>query len=463
MTEALRHLPSVDRLLGSDAGAALTAAHGRLRATEAIREAVASLRKTVLGGEAMPSDPGASVLAAAEASLSRPDPLRPCLNLTGTVLHTNLGRALLPEDAITAATEAMRTAVALEFSLETGGRGERDDHLRGLLCELTGAEDATVVNNNAAAVLLALNTLAAGREAVVSRGELIEIGGAFRIPDIMARAGARLVEVGTTNRTHPKDYRAALGPETGLVMKVHCSNYRIEGFTREVEAPDLKPIAAEAGVPLMNDLGSGSLIDMSRYGLRREPTVAEAVEAGADLVTFSGDKLLGGPQAGFIVGRADLIARINANPMKRAMRLDKIRIAALAAVLRLYRDPDTVMARVPTLRMLSRPKTDIAAQAERLRAPVGVLLAPLGVEVSLCDCDSQVGSGALPTDTLPSSGLRLVAAGGPGGRDPERLAERLRGLPMPVIARISEGAVILDLRTLRDDAQLLAALEDAAP
>ncbi|TKW66227.1 MAG: L-seryl-tRNA(Sec) selenium transferase [Paracoccus denitrificans] len=455
MSVDLRKLPAVDRLLAGASGQSLARQYGRAPATAAIRDALDALRTAARSGEALPGDPAQAVLDAAGAALDKPDPLRPCLNLTGTILHTNLGRALLPEEAINAATAAMRDPVALEYDLASGARGDRDDHMRGLLRELTGAEDATLVNNNAAAVLLCLNTLAAGREAIVSRGELIEIGGAFRIPDIMARAGARLVEIGTTNRTHPKDYRAAIGPDTGVILKVHTSNYRIEGFTREVEIAELSAIGAEADLPVMNDLGSGSLIDLAPFGLRREPTVAEAVAAGADLVTFSGDKLLGGPQAGFIVGRADLIASINKNPMKRAMRLDKIRIAALSAVLNLYLDPDRLVERLPTLRMLARARTEIAAEAEALRGPVADLLAPHGYHARVCDCDSQVGSGALPTDTLPSAGLALT---GPGGRAPEELSARLRRLPVPVIGRISDGALILDLRGLRERAQLVAAL-----
>ena len=451
----LRRLPSVDRLLGTDIGETMVGMHGRIKTTEAIRSAVETMRGEILNGSPMPVDPSAIALASAFAMLDKLDPLRPCLNLTGTVLHTNLGRALLPDEAIEAAVAAMRAPVALEFDLESGGRGERDDHLRALLCELTGAEDATVVNNNAAAVLLSLNTLALGREAVVSRGELIEIGGAFRIPDIMARAGAELVEIGTTNRTHAKDYRAAISDATGVVMKVHTSNYRIEGFTHEVPATELAEIARIAEVPLLNDLGSGSLIDLSRYGLRKEPTVAEAVAEGADLVTFSGDKLLGGPQAGFIVGRADLIARINANPMKRAMRLDKIRIAALSAVLKLYQDPDRLAQRLPTLRMLSRPQSEIAEQAARLLPVVADAMGRIGYKVAVCDCESQVGSGALPTDTLPSAGLALS---GPSGRSPQTLAAMFRGLAVPIIGRIEGGALILDLRTLRDDGVLASAL-----
>ncbi len=277
------------------------------------------------------------------------------------------------------------------------------------------------------------------------------------MPDIMVRAGTRLVEVGTTNRSHEHDYRQALSPETGLILKVHTSNYRIEGFTAQVPAPVLAGIAADAGVPLLNDLGSGSLVDLSALGLRSEPTVADAIAEGAGLVTFSGDKLLGGPQAGFIVGRRDLIAAINRNPLKRALRLDKIRIAALAATLQLYRNPDTVAEHLPTLRHLSRQREDIARQAECLRDAVQERIGP-GVQVDTCDCASQVGSGALPVDTLASAGLRLVALGDPGGGAPERLAARLRALPVPVLGRIHDGALILDLRCLDRDDDLLEAL-----
>jgi L-seryl-tRNA(Ser) seleniumtransferase len=325
---------------------------------------------------------------------------------------------------------------------------------------LTGAEDATLVNNNAAAVLLCLNTLADGRDAIVSRGELIEIGGAFRMPDIMARAGARLIEVGTTNRTHPRDYRAALSEQTGVILKVHTSNYRIEGFTAEVSAPELAAIAGEAHVPLMNDLGSGTLVDLSRYGLQKEPTVREAVAQGAGVVTFSGDKLLGGPQAGFIVGKRDLIAAVNRNPMKRALRLDKIRLAAIEATLKLYRDPDRLAERLPTLRLLARSRAEIAGQARRLLPAVA---AAFGADftVSPCDCCSQIGSGALPLDTIASAGLAIRSHTGGGALN--RLAGSLRGLARPVIGRLEGGALTLDLRCLTDEAEFLSVLTTLDP
>ncbi|MGA2043440.1 MAG: L-seryl-tRNA(Sec) selenium transferase [Roseiarcus sp.] len=460
----LRELPSVDGVLAGSAACALIERFGRVASTGAVRAAVAEARTALRAGAS--SVPGADEIARrALVSLEQQDRsgLRPLFNLTGTVLHTNLGRAVLAEAAIEAAVAAMREPTALEFDLSAGGRGERDDHARALLCDLTGAEDATLVNNNAGAVLLALNTLANGRDAIVSRGELIEIGGAFRMPDIMARAGARLVEVGTTNRTHPQDYRAALGPQTGAILKVHPSNYRVQGFTAEVGAAELAAIADEANVPLINDLGSGTLVDLSRHGLKKEPTVREAVADGAGLVTFSGDKLLGGPQAGFIVGKRALIAAINRNPLKRALRVDKIRLAAIVATLKLYRDPDRLAERLPTMRLLTRPRHEIEAQARRLLAPVAGAVGA-AFTVTLCECRSQIGSGALPLDTIASAGLVIRPRA--GGRALDRLAAALRGLARPVIGRIEDGGLTLDLRCLTDEAAFLSGLsglDDHAP
>ena len=379
-------------------------------------------------------------------------------NLTGIVLHTNLGRARLPEAAIAAAVVAMRNAVALEYDVATGQRGERDDHVRGLIRELTGAEDAVIVNNNAAAVLLVLNTLAAGKEAIVSRGELIEIGGAFRLPDIMQRAGCQLVEVGTTNRTHPGDYDGAITADTGLVMKAHTSNYVIQGFTSAVAATELAKIARAKGVPFVNDLGSGALIDLSRYGLAPEPTVRDALSEGADIVTFSGDKLLGGPQIGIVAGRTELVRRIAKNPMKRALRADKVRLAILEATLKLYRNPDRLAETLPTIRNFARPKADIADAANRLLAPIA---AAVGGEfvVAVIDCSSQVGSGAAPIDALPSAGLSITPTARKGaGSMLAALSSAFRALPVPVIGRINDDRYLLDLRCLDDEAGFLSQL-----
>ncbi len=456
---ALRKLPSVDEVLRTATAAAAIERFGRSAIVGAIRRAIADARaRGVVAGGAEELIGEALVLLEIQ---DRPS-LRPVFNLTGTVLHTNLGRALLAEPAIEAAAAAMRFAVALEFDLGDGRRGERDDHLRGLLCELTGAEDATVVNNNAAAVLLVLNTLAYRREAIVSRGELIEIGGSFRMPEIMSRAGAKLVEVGTTNRTHRKDYVGAIGSKTGIVFKVHTSNYRIEGFTKEVSARDLAALAVERKIPFVHDLGSGTLVDLAKLGLAHEPTVAEAIADGAGLVTFSGDKLLGGPQAGFIVGRRDLIAAVNRNPMKRALRLDKMRIAALEATLKLYRNPDRLAQQLPTFRLLALPKSEIEARARRmLRSVRGSVGSSFSVEVAACT--SQIGSGALPLVTLPSAGLAIRPSAPRGaGRRLKQLADALRRLAIPVIGRIEDQALVLDLRCLEDEsafAKNLASLD----
>ncbi|MGQ3073474.1 MAG: L-seryl-tRNA(Sec) selenium transferase, partial [Ferrovibrionaceae bacterium] len=391
-------LPSVDQILGRPEAAALIERHGRAAVLGVIRGITAAFRAARAAADAE------QVLAAAGDRLAREalGSLRRVFNLTGTVLHTNLGRALMAEAAARAAYEASIAFANLEFDLDTGRRGERDAHVRARLCRLTGAEAATVVNNNAAAVLLLLNALAARREVVVSRGELIEIGGAFRMPDIMARAQCRLVEVGTTNRTHAADYAGAIGPRTALVMKVHPSNYAVTGFTKAVPEREMARIAHDAGLPFTIDLGAGTLVGLERWGLPHEPTPAEAIAAGADLVTFSGDKLLGGPQCGIVVGRAALIARLDKNPLKRALRLDKARLAALAATLALYDDPDRLAQRLPTLRMLTRGEDEIAAQAARL-APLLARWAGADWQVAVVPARSQIGSGALPVDLLPSA------------------------------------------------------------
>ena len=451
----LRALPSITDVLNTPAAVELVQRFGRQISTEAVRASVDDARTAIKVGAPAPDADYVARQTLARLDAQDRSSLRPLFNLTGTILHTNLGRAVLAESAVEAAIAAMRNAVALEFDLSTGKRGERDDHVRALLCDLTGAEDATVVNNNAAAVLLCLNTLAQGREAIVSRGELIEIGGAFRMPDIMARAGTRMVEVGTTNRTHARDYRAAFSEHTGVILKVHTSNYRIQGFTAEVGAAELAAIAREKDVPLLNDLGSGTLIDLSRFGVQKEPTVREAVAQGAGLVTFSGDKLLGGPQAGFIVGHRRLIAEINRNPMKRALRVDKIRLAAIEATLKLYQDPDRLAERLPTLRALARSKADVKAQAQRLQPMLAKSLAAF-YTVDCCDCESQIGSGALPLDTIASAGLVIRAKD--GGRALERLATALRALRRPVIGRIADGGLTLDLRCLNDEDEFVSAI-----
>ncbi len=431
-------LPSVDAVLRAPEGAALIARFGRTATLNAVRIVLAKLRAEQQGAAVV-----AVVDAAAYALAMRFAPSqRPVFNLTGTVLHTNLGRAPLPPEAAEAAAAVMRVATTLEFDLARGQRGERDDHVRGLLCELTTAEDATVVNNNAAAVLLVLNTLALGREVIVSRGELIEIGGSFRIPEIMVRAGAVLREVGTTNRTHARDFTAALGPETAAILRVHPSNYAIVGFTAGVTRAELAGIARQAEVTFVEDLGSGSLADLFRWGLPHEPTPQEALAEGADVVTFSGDKLLGGPQAGLIVGKRAVIARVNANPLKRALRLDKGRLAALEHVLRMYLDPDRLAERLPALRLLTRPAEAIRKAAEQVAGAVAVMLPGAAVKVE--PCRSQIGSGALPIDLLLSWAVTIRCCG------LDALAARLRTLSIPVIGRVAEGRLWLDCRCLED-------------
>lgn len=452
-------LPAVDKVLLTDALQALRQTYGLAACTQAVREVLGDLRGTLLSGEsaaiaADQADSAAIAHSAGQRLHQRFAPrLRPVFNLTGTVLHTNLGRALLPQAAVDAVVQAMTAPANLEYDLEDGGRGDRDDLVESLVCELTGAEAATIVNNNAAAVLLALSTLAHGKEVVVSRGELVEIGGAFRIPDVMTRAGARLVEVGTTNRTHERDYAEAVSPDTAALMKVHCSNYAISGFTKAVSDAQVARIAHELGLPMIVDLGSGTLVDLRAWGLPYEVTVRETIEAGADLVTFSGDKLLGGPQAGIIVGRKDLIARIKKNPLKRALRVGKITLAALEPTLRLYLNPEQLAEQLTTLRLFTRAAADMQAQAEVLRPPLQQALGAAFV-VESAAMSSQIGSGALPVESLPSHGLKIhPASGKQAGRQLTELEARLRALPRPVIGRLQGDALWLDLRCLEASMQ----------
>jgi len=458
----LSQLPSVDRLLSAAPLVALVDLHGRSVVTAMVRDVLAATRAAMKDGAPLPDEAGLLEKVGACVTAKMRPGLRPVFNLTGTVLHTNLGRAPLPEEAVQALVAAARSPCALEYDIDSGGRGDRDDIVNELLCELTGAEAATVVNNNAAAVFLLLNTMAQKKQVIVSRGELIEIGGAFRVPDIMSRAGAKLVEVGTTNRTHLKDFAENITPRTAMLMKVHASNYAISGFTHAVPEAELAVLAHQHALPFVVDLGSGTLADLAAWGLPHEPTPAEAIAAGADLVTFSGDKLLGGPQAGLLVGRKDLIARIKKNPLKRCLRVGKLTLAALEAVLALYRDPDRLHLRVTAVRQLTRPEAAIRAAAERLLPALQNALAGLPVTAEIVALKSQIGSGSLPVDRLPSAGFAIRPQARRGGVL-NRIEAALRGIahPLrPVIGRIEDGALRLDLRCLDegDEAAFAATL-----
>ncbi len=466
MSSSASRPPALHRLLESSGLLALIDAHGRTSVTAAAREALQAWRDTEKRADTA-STFDASWFESRCADRLKADAsqrLRPVFNMTGTVLHTNLGRAVMPQEAIDAVTALMRQPGNLEFDLASGARGDRDDHIEGLLRELTGAEAATAVNNNAAAVMLVLSALANHKEVAVSRGELVEIGGAFRIPDIMRRAGAKLVEVGTTNRTHLGDFEDAITPRTAMVMKVHTSNYVIQGFTASVPVAELAALCKARGIVFAEDLGSGALVDMTRWNLPAEPTPRASIEAGANVVTFSGDKLLGGPQAGLIVGDKALIARIKRNPLKRALRLDKMSIAALEATLKLYRDPDRLAQRLPTLRYLTRSAVELQALAQRLAPAFEKALTGVA-SVTVSPCRSQIGSGSLPVDRLdsfclslsPSAGAKLPRA----GSFPNRLLAALRALPTPVIGRIEDGSVRLDVRCIdgeRDEQALIVQL-----
>jgi L-seryl-tRNA(Ser) seleniumtransferase len=451
-------LPSVDRILESDEGKALQQNVRRETAVDAVRARLEEIRGRVKNGEPVEDaeiTPSALAVAATAALAdSRKTRIRRVVNATGVVVHTNLGRSLLADEAVQAVVSAAREPMALEYDVDEGRRGDRDNLVEEHLRVLTGAEAATVVNNNAAAVLLMLNALGEGREVVVSRGELVEIGGSFRVPDVMAKSGALLREVGTTNRTHPRDYENAIAENTAMLLKVHTSNYKIVGFTASVDLPELRRIADEReNLVVAEDLGAGALVDFSGSGMPAEPVVADRVAAGADVVTFSGDKLLGGPQCGLVVGRAALIAKIKANPLKRALRCDKMTLAALEATLRLYRFDPAPEKAIPTLRSLTRPIAELDEIGVRA---VTLLQAHLGAsfDVALVRSEAQAGSGCQPEVTVESRAVCITSS----TESPDRIADRFRGGEPPVIGRIEKDRFLLDLRTIADPAQLVPAL-----
>jgi L-seryl-tRNA(Ser) seleniumtransferase len=449
----LRELPSVDHLLKHVRCAALLARYNRDYVTAHCRAALDQLRGAIRQSRGREVDLSeAAILDRVEQRISmdsRSGHVR-VINATGTILHTNLGRALLSQAAIDAMVQVADHPINLEFDLAAGKRGKREEALQTLLIELTGAEAATVVNNNAAAVLLALNTLADGKEVIVSRGELIEIGGAFRIPEIMAKSGVVLREVGATNRTHPADYENAINDKTALLLKVHTSNYKVVGFTAEVTLEQLVALGRKHQLPVMEDLGSGALIDLSSYGLPKEPVVAENIKIGADVVTFSGDKILGGPQAGLIVGKAALLAKMNKNHLQRALRCGKLTLAALEATLRRYRQSPNITQEIPTLRAFTRSMDEIRSVGEAL---VPRLAAALGDDfhVQLRESTAQIGSGALPTEELPT----VVISVEHPKRTARDIAQEFRTADPPIVGRIKDDRFLLDLRTIFDPNDLI--------
>jgi L-seryl-tRNA(Ser) seleniumtransferase len=429
-------LPAVTRLLELPGIQQQLPVTPRAVVTDAVRTVIEDARRAPQHAPANDDEWTAAILE--QIAVKQLPSLRRLINATGVVLHTNLGRAPLAAAALRAIQDVASGFCNLEYDIATGGRGSRHSHCSALIAELTGAEDAMVVNNCAAALVLALNSCADGREAIISRGELVEIGGSFRVPDIMAKSGATLIEVGTTNRTHADDYRRALSPRTGAIVTVHRSNFTLEGFVAAVPPRDLAAIAAEGGVPLIHDFGSGLLLDLTPWGLTGEPTASDAIRAGASLVLMSGDKLLGGPQAGIVAGRAEWVGAMRRNPLARALRVDKMTLAALEATLALYRDPARAIADIPVLAMLTVPVAEIAARAERLAARLRVA----GISASTRAVDATVGGGAFPAARIPSAAVALDV------QDADSVAARLRGARVPVIGRIADGVLLLDLRSV---------------
>lgn len=450
ISEPLAQLPSVDKLLQIDDVKSSIGTYGRDEVLRAARQVLQTARENIRQSKVKAPTEDQLLQDMVQVLVNRSKTnMRQVINLTGTVLHTNLGRAIMPPEVVNAIATAASEPCALEYDLGEGKRGDRDDLVEELLCELTGAEAATVVNNNAAAVFLLLHALSNKKEVVVSRGELIEIGGSFRIPDIMKRAGSKLVEVGTTNRTHAKDFSEAITPRTSMLMKIHTSNYVVQGFTHAVPETEIAVIAHEHQLPFVVDLGSGTLVDMTQFGLPAEPTPREAIQSGADLVTFSGDKLLGGPQAGILVGRKDLIEKIKKNPLKRILRVGKITLAGLEAVLRMYRDPARLPEKLTVMQLLTRDENSIQSQAKNLLPQLREHLLGALMNIQVMPVSSQIGSGSLPVERLPSAALVVEAMDKVGEKNIVRLERLLRASETPVIGRIQDKTLIFDLRCLQ--------------
>ncbi len=465
----LRQLPSVDALLGRGGTGPLVERFGREAVLAAVRAALEETRKTILGAEEKSGAAGESIEVTPEAVMARAKAglearfsrtLRRAINATGILMHSGLGRAVLSEDARAALDEAVRGFCTLALDIDSGKRGQRDAHVAGLLRELTGAEAATICNNNSAATILVLNSLARGKEVIVSRGQLVEIGGSFRMPEVMAMSGAVMREVGTTNKTHLRDYADAIGPETGAILRVHHSNYRILGFHSEPKIEELAELGRQRGIAVVDDIGSGALVDLKAYGLESEPLVRASIAAGISAACFSGDKLIGGPQSGIIVGRADVVARIKKNPLARAMRCGKLTLAAMEATLRLFLAPDKLEERHPLYRMLSLKLEDLQMRGEAMVRELAAKL-PRSVAVSVEDGEAQTGSGSVPVETIPSKVVALRLGPGAGGGDGlEALAKALRRGRPAVFSRIHKDALLFDLRTIQpdEDGEVVAAI-----
>jgi L-seryl-tRNA(Ser) seleniumtransferase len=445
--EKLSSLPAVDKLLMNPKVGDLVDQYSKKVVTKAVREAISITRERMLSDDEDIEVTEPSLISLIDDWLLRTHKtmLRPVINATGIVLHTNLGRAPLGRDILENVMRVAEGYSNLEYNLEKGERGSRYDHIVKLIKEITTAESSMIVNNNAAAVLLTVNTLSNGKEVIVSRGELVEIGGAFRIPDVIEKSGAKLIEVGTTNRTRLSDYEDAIGPETGMILKVHTSNYRIVGFTEDVSAADLVALGKKYKIPVVEDLGSGCLLDLSRYGLPKEPTVIETVKSGVDIVTFSGDKLLGGGQAGFILGKEDIVDKIKGNPLNRALRIDKFTLAAAEATLLIYKDVEIAVKRIPALSMITMPYEKTQARVKRIVRRVNSVPHP-GFDVISADDSSQSGGGSFPMVDIPTKVVLIF----PLEISSSKLEERLRAQDPPIITRIAQERVIIDPRTVTD-------------